>query len=139
MRTIAKLYIGDMIEYARKIQSEWVDKLDEKQVDPSDIDPSHLQVLTRDASPPNNPMVVDDEGENGRNRENMEERNMARLERLNRERRGPLRPDHLREAVRRHRISQEGGAVGLHDPWHQQQHSGVERFGTRTPGRRLFK
>jgi transcription initiation factor TFIID subunit 11 len=139
MRTIAKLYIGDMIEYARRIQSEWVDKLDEKQVEASDIDPSHLQLLTPEASPPSNSMAVDGEGENGQNRENTEESNMARLERLNRERRGPLRPDHLREAVRRHRISQEGGAVGLHDPWHQQQHSGVERFGTRTPGRRLFK
>lgn len=131
MRTIAKLYIGDMIEYARKIQGEWIEKLDDQQVNPSELNQSFLPLLTPEASPPDDAMAVDG-GDTS-------ESNKAKWDLVNRERRGPLRPDHLREAVRRHKISQEGGAVGLHDPWHQQQQSGVERFGSRTPGRRLFK
>lgn len=54
-------------------------------------------------------------------------------------RRGPLRPDHLREAWARYKSSAEGGAVGLHALWHSQQQDGVERFGTRTGGRRIFR
>jgi transcription initiation factor TFIID subunit 11 len=52
--------------------------------------------------------------------------------------RGPLRPDHLREAWRRYRLSGESRGVGMHQLWHAQQGSGVERFSTRT-GTRLFK
>lgn len=52
--------------------------------------------------------------------------------------RGPLRPDHLREAWRRYRFSGESHGVGMQQMWHAQQNSGVERFSTRT-GKRLFK
>lgn len=52
--------------------------------------------------------------------------------------RGPLRPDHLREAWRRYRFSGESRGVGIQQLWHAQQNSGVERFSTRT-GKRLFK
>lgn len=52
--------------------------------------------------------------------------------------RGPLRPDHLREAWRRYRISGESRGVGMQQLWHAQQGSGVERFSTRT-GTRLFR
>ena len=53
--------------------------------------------------------------------------------------RGPLLPDHLREALRRHKLSGEGGNTGLMGLWQQQASSGVERFGTRMGGKRLFK
>ncbi|KAF5021328.1 hypothetical protein F66182_6628 [Fusarium sp. NRRL 66182] len=52
--------------------------------------------------------------------------------------RGPLRPDHLREAWRRYRLSGESRGVGVQQLWHAQQGDGVERFSTRT-GKQLFK
>lgn len=54
------------------------------------------------------------------------------------QKRGPLRPDHLREAWRRYRTTGESHGVGVQQLWHAQQGSGVERFSTRT-GKRLFK
>lgn len=51
--------------------------------------------------------------------------------------RGPLRPDHLREAWRRYKSLGEGGGVGSHTSWHNQQSSGVARFATKT-GKCLF-
>ncbi|KJZ74518.1 hypothetical protein HIM_06114 [Hirsutella minnesotensis 3608] len=53
-------------------------------------------------------------------------------------RRGPLRPDHLREAWRRYKTSGESHGVGVQQLWHAQQGDGVERFSTRTR-KRLFK
>lgn len=53
-------------------------------------------------------------------------------------RRGPLRPEHLREAWRRYKASGESRGVGVQQLWHAQQSDGVERFSTRT-GKRLFK
>ena len=46
--------------------------------------------------------------------------------------RGPLRPDHLREAWRRYRLSSQSNGVGMQQLWHNQQGSGVERFSSRT-------
>ncbi|CAM1507888.1 Fc.00g047360.m01.CDS01 [Cosmosporella sp. VM-42] len=54
------------------------------------------------------------------------------------QKRGPLRPDHLREAWRRYRVSGESRGVGVQQLWHAQQGNGVERFSTKT-GKRLFK
>jgi transcription initiation factor TFIID subunit 11 len=54
------------------------------------------------------------------------------------ERRGPLRPEHLREAWRRYQRSGEGRGVGTQQLWHAQQGDGVDRFSTRT-GKRLFR
>jgi transcription initiation factor TFIID subunit 11 len=51
----------------------------------------------------------------------------------------PLRPEHLREAFRRHRLAKEGGLTGQLDLWKFQHQSGVERFGLKTGGKRLFK
>ncbi|PHH89430.1 hypothetical protein CDD83_6062 [Cordyceps sp. RAO-2017] len=52
--------------------------------------------------------------------------------------RGPLRPDHLREAWRRYKVSGESYGVGVQQLWHAQQGDGVDRFSTRTR-KRLFK
>lgn len=52
--------------------------------------------------------------------------------------RGPLRPDHLREAWARYKASGESLGVGVQQLWHAQHGDGVERFSTQT-GRRLFK
>lgn len=52
--------------------------------------------------------------------------------------RGPLRPDHLREAWRRYKLCHENRGVGVQQLWHAQQGTGVERFSTRTRNR-LFR
>lgn len=54
-------------------------------------------------------------------------------------RRGPLLPDHLREAFRRHMLEGDGGLVGELGLWQHQNHSGVERFAVKVQGKRLFK
>ncbi|RAL62941.1 hypothetical protein DID88_004782 [Monilinia fructigena] len=54
-------------------------------------------------------------------------------------RRAPLQADHLREALRRLRQGNEDGLAGQLNLWQLQQHSGVERFGSKVGGKRLFK
>ena len=116
MRAVAKVFIGDIIESARRVQGEWIEATDEKQTDLPTPPPS--------ADPTSN---ADGEAEAQEKEPEKDDR------------RGPLRPEHLREAVRRYRKTQEGGGVGMQWVWHQQQQSGVERFPTRTGGRRIFR
>ncbi|KAB5545545.1 hTAFII28-like protein conserved region-domain-containing protein [Coniochaeta sp. 2T2.1] len=129
VRTAAKVFLGDIIESARRIQGEWMDNLDEKQVDDG--------LLTPEATPGKEQEPTGTDGAAATAAAAAAEDDDEAVRKWHR--RGPLRPDHLREALRRYKLAQEGGAVGLHDPWHQQQQSGVERFGTRRPGKRLFK
>lgn len=49
--------------------------------------------------------------------------------------RGPLTPDHLREALRRYKKDREGGSVG----WQGMSLQGLERTAPRVSGRRLFR
>lgn len=122
VRTATKLFMGDLIEAARRVQEEWIEKMDEKQVEDG--------LLTPEATPGKEQEPAAASGD----AEQTEEERLWKLHR-----RGPLRPDHLREALRRYKLSQEGGCVGLNAPWHQQQQSGVEMFATRVQGRRLFR
>jgi len=115
MRTVVKVFIGDLVEMARHVQSEWIEK-GERQTDlPTPPDST--------APSPN--------GEAGAA--------TGAYEIPGDRRRGPLRPDHLREALRRYKLSVEGGGAGMHTLWHQQQQNGVARFPTRTGGRRIFR
>lgn len=118
MRAVSKVFIGDIIESARRVQGEWIAATGEKQTDiptpPASVNASPDENGEGDAP------VKDKETEGE-------------------EPRGPLRPEHLREALRRYRKSQEGGGVGMQLIWHQQQQNGVERFPTRTGGRRIFR
>lgn len=116
MRAVAKVFIGDIIESARRVQGEWIEKMGEKQTD----------LPTPPASAGATPNA---DGEAGTPATGPEVE----------ERRGPLRPEHLREAVRRYRKGFEGGGVGMQWVYHQQQQGGVERFPTRTGGRRIFR
>ncbi|KAI0166921.1 histone-fold-containing protein [Hypoxylon sp. FL1284] len=55
-------------------------------------------------------------------------------------RQAPLRPEHLREAGRRHKAASEhGGALGSLLVWNQQTQNGAGRFAVRAGGRRIFK
>lgn len=151
MRAVAKVFIGDIIEGARRVQAEWIEKTGEKQTDlPSPPATPH-------AAASNNP-GGEGQGQsqtqgsssrtNGENKEGADaaaeksDENMpdaSQQEKERDDRRGPLRPEHLREALRRYKMSFEGGGVGMQLIWHQQQQNGVERFPTRTGGRRIFR
>ncbi|POS83231.1 hypothetical protein EPUL_004690 [Erysiphe pulchra] len=104
VRSVAKVFAGDMIERARKVQTEWLEISGEN--------PGLPLIKTEDKS------IPDQKGEE--------------------KRRGPLMPDHLREAYRRHLLTDTAlvGQLGL---WQLQQQSGVERFGARIGGKQLFK
>ncbi|TDZ38256.1 Transcription initiation factor TFIID subunit 11 [Colletotrichum spinosum] len=109
VKSVSKLFIGDLIERAREVQGQWIENTGEKQSDMP--------------TPP--PSTNGDDGE---------------PKQLHKEdKRGPLRPDHLREAWRRYKMSGDRGWVGMQGLWHEQQSSGVERFPVRTGGRRVFK
>lgn len=54
-------------------------------------------------------------------------------------RRGPLLPDHLREAIRRYRAERDGGLAGQLNLYQVQASSGVERFGVKFNGKRLLR
>ena len=103
VRSVAKLFAGEMIEGARKVQSEWLESSDESQ--------------TGLPSPPA-------EGDKPKEKET---------------RRGPLMPDHLRESIRRHRMTRDGGLAGQLGLIRSLGHSGVERFGVKVQGKRLMK
>jgi transcription initiation factor TFIID subunit 11 len=103
VQAAAKLFAGDMIEGARRVQSQWLEATGESQ--------------TGLPSPPA-------EGDGPAQRE---------------ARRGPLHPDHLREAMRGRMLENSGGLVGELGFWQAQNHSGVERFGTKVGGKRLLK
>jgi transcription initiation factor TFIID subunit 11 len=99
VKSVAKVFIGEMIEGARRVQTQWME--------------SDEEARTVLPSPP-----ADGEEQ---------------------KRRGPLLPDHLREAYRRHKLAGEGALVGQLSLWQLQQSSGVERFGVKARGKRLLK
>ncbi|KAK1750512.1 transcription initiation factor TFIID-like protein [Echria macrotheca] len=118
MRAVAKVFIGDLIEGARRVQGEWIENTGEKQTDLP--------------TPPES--TVPSPGG-----EDTQETTDQRPEPVKDDRRGPLRPEHLREAMRRYKKGFEGGGVGMQWIWNQQQQNGVERFPSRTGGRRIFR
>lgn len=122
MQSVAKVFVGDLIEASRKVQSEWVAKTNEPQAEPG-------------VRYPEWPCPEDEHIETQDGRPRSIHPKVKPKEPL----RGALRPDHVREAWRRYRNGAEGGNVGNLGLWHKQQSSGVERFGVRTGGRRLFK
>ncbi|KAL2062915.1 hypothetical protein VTL71DRAFT_5987 [Oculimacula yallundae] len=103
VKSATKIFAGEIIERARKVQSQWIEATGDDQ--------------TGLPSPPA-------EGDAPKEKET---------------RRGPLLPDHLREAFRRHMLEGDGGLVGQLGLWQHQQHSGVERFGVKVQGKRLLK
>jgi transcription initiation factor TFIID subunit 11 len=107
IRSVAKLFAGDIIEEARRVQAEWIYNTGEEQV-PAGI--------------PTPPATLNPDG----------------TEQPREELVGPLRPDHLREALLRYQRENRSGGVGMQNLWHVQQQSGVEQFSTRNR-RRIFR
>lgn len=123
MQSVAKVFVGDLIEGSRRVQSEWVAKSNEPQAEPG-------------VKFPEWPYEGDEHWEEPRDGRPRSTHPKAKSKEPPR---GALRPDHVREAWRRYKTSAEGGNVGSLGLWHVQQSSGVERFGVKTGGRRLFK
>jgi transcription initiation factor TFIID subunit 11 len=98
-----------MIEGARKVQSQWMESDEE-------LKEKLKKGMSELPSPPPEP-----------------------TEGVKETRRGPLEADHLREAHRRYKLSSEGNLVGQLGLWQLQQNGGIERFGTKVGGKRLFK
>lgn len=123
MQSVAKVFLGDIIEASRKVQTEWATKANEPQAEPG-------------IKYPDWPYEEEEHWE-----ESFDGRPKSIHPKVKPKEvpKAPLRPDHVREAWRRHKTSSEGGNVGALGLWHKQQSSGVERFGVRTGGRRLFK
>lgn len=120
MRAVGKVFIGDIIESARRVQAEWINKTGEKQTD----------LPTPLPSSANSPSaLLDTEGTAPGDGEAVASENRP----------GPLRPEHIREAYRRYKVSWEGAGVGMNPLWNEQTQSGAERFPVRTGGRRIFK
>jgi len=110
VRAVTKVFAGELIEMARQVQDEYVLA-------------GEIQ-----AELPTPPASSTGEAEAEANADAFRDDH----------RRGPLRPEHLREAWRRYKLSGESNGVGTQQLWHAQQGDGVERFSTRT-GKRLFK
>jgi transcription initiation factor TFIID subunit 11 len=112
IRSVAKLYAGDIIEGARKVQAQWAETDEEMKAAIKE----KLEKLPNLKDIPE-PIMN-------------EERHLPL---------GPIEPDHLREAHRRYKNSNVGGGAGQLNLWQQQSSSGVERFASRCKGKRLFK
>ncbi|KAK3402535.1 hTAFII28-like protein conserved region-domain-containing protein [Sordaria brevicollis] len=152
MRAVAKVFIGDIIEGARHVQAEWIEKAGEKQTDlpsppatpgaaTSNNADSQGQTQTQSQGDSTQPNGENNGGDGAAEKgdESMPDASQQEKEKERDDRRGPLRPEHLREALRRYKMSFEGGGVGMQLIWHQQQQNGVDRFPTRTGGRRIFR
>lgn len=123
MQSVAKVFVGDIIEESCRVRSEWVAKTNEPQAEEG----------------VNNPPWPYEGEEHWEGAEEGRPRATHPKAKPKEPPRGALRPGHVREAWRRYKTSAEGGNVGSLGLWHAQQSSGVERFGVRTGGRRLFK
>lgn len=103
VRSAAKIFAGEMVAGAVRVQKEWIEATGELQ---TRLDPA-------------------------------EHERFARSEKEIR--RGPLQPEHLREARRRYRAEMEGGLAGQLSLVQAQASTGVERFGTKFNGKRMLK
>ena len=100
-----KVFIGELLERARDVQLQWLAAT--PTLPTGEPNPAY-QVLSSPSSTGSR----------------VEERD-----------RGPLTPDHLREALRRYKKDREGGSAGFQGASMQ----GKERVAARTGGKRLFR
>lgn len=156
VRGITKLYMGAIIESARRIQLEWMEKTGETQCDlptpPADVmfPPPDWMKKEAGASAPgtkatDGAIATGSAAGGGSSEEKDKDKEEGDKDKEEEAKEpppkcvGPLRPDHLREAVRRYKLAQEGAGVGTKPLWNIQQQNGAERFPSRTGGRRIFR
>lgn len=137
---MAKLFIGDLVESARRVQAEWIASGVPSERQQMDVEghetEENITSIAGDGSRATKEITSTVSGRAA------VARAIARIDDEKgavEQRRGPLRPDHLREAWRRHKVEGDGGSVGMLGLWHAQQESGVERFAVRARGRRIFR
>lgn len=168
VRTVTKFYLCDIIRIAREVQAEWVASGQELQAAPlvekedgsfevgSEI-PWPGQVMSaEEEEAAEEAAVAASQGDSSATLNNSfadgggaasasfasrsDERDRQKREVILRELpRGPLRPDHLREAVRRYQASTQSQGIGSLRIWQEQQRCGAERFPIKTGGRRIFR
>ena len=112
MKSVTKVFAGELIERARKIQTQWLAASAESQT----VDHTVRGAATVDTSKELQLW--------GENKEDV--------------RRGPLTAEHLREALRRYKAERGGGLVGLMGLDRGQYSTGADRFGLRARGKRLL-
>ncbi|KAL8377924.1 hypothetical protein RB595_008553 [Gaeumannomyces hyphopodioides] len=168
VRTVTKFYLCDIIRIAREVQAEWIAAGAEVQAANFTEDENGHIVLGEEMSWPGKVMSAEEEEQTHAGAEaegaagnsftgsstgtgmptqgsmsfasrNEEIDRQTREVILREPPRGPLRPEHLREALRRYQASAQSQGIGSLRVWQEQQKSGVERFPSRTGGRRIFK
>ncbi|OAA55503.1 2-hydroxyacid dehydrogenase [Niveomyces insectorum RCEF 264] len=129
VRSVTKYFLTDLITNAQKIQDEWIAADSEEQADkewPGKVfsrgEPEVKELYNMQST-----LAIPE----------WEPETAEHI--LKVPPKGPLRPDHLREAWRRYRYSVQGKTAGSMDLWHSQQKTGVERFPARTGGKKIFR
>jgi len=122
----AKMFVGEVVERAREVQGEWIGSGIERRKKIEEAE--HKVAMATAQTDMVGTAVANDTVQEGTTEP-------AYQPLIHERDRGPLTPDHLREAVRRYKKDREGGSAGfvgrsLH---------GVERSAARTGGKRLFK
>lgn len=159
MAGFTKVFIGEIIERARDVQEQWAaaeaaaadgassDKTSNNthQNDNSNSVNMHTQTQTptpqatqsapsSQSQDPNGIQGANTQGANTKNETVGEKPMKEPPPPKKKEYLGPLLPDHLREALRRYRRDQEGGAAGMK----MRSLGGMRGYPAATGGRRLF-
>lgn len=135
MQVVCKMYLGDIVEEARRVQAEWIAAGEPQQ---PEADHGSDSSSSDNENENDNEESNEEAGDHEKNTNDNEEKELSELSRYRRQ--APLRPDHLREAYRRRCASAEGGgAMGSLQHWNNQTQNGTERFSHRAGGRRVFR
>ena len=144
VKSVSKVFAGEIIELARKVQTQYMRASIESPTEDPRAIPSYppSRYPTQPDSMANTPMygMPADSAANGDEEgRTYTEAEIAQWEKnQEEERRPPLTPDHLREALRRYKAERGGGLVGLMQLAQTQHPTGVERFGTKLGGKRML-
>ncbi len=129
VRSVTKYFLTEIIANAQHIQDEWIAADGEKQAEAQ----WPGMVLSRDG--PEVRELYDQQAKLAQPEWEPEKAPLI----LKKPPKGPLRPDHIREAWRRYKTTVQNHAAGTLALWHPQQQSGCERFTVRPGGQGIYK